>query len=248
MRSADLGVAASRTTMKRQGGPAERDDRGALDAVGDAEYRVQLVLAPAVQRGQHRADGRARAPALRAIRFWQGSRSEIDRGARLEARASPEAGVRTARDDQHRGPSSIEPCGRPRATQAHDLGDLGVMSRRARVVVAPTQGPRIRAFCSRIAQRDDAQAPGLGVGPGRRVDRGLQHRTHVLLAHLAIGPGADGERWWRKSSPASSPTNTIGFMASPRGGMRFHVAARCRSSVWASRGPGWPSAGVWRAV
>src|SRR5262245_28943902 len=152
-------------------GPPERDDRGALDVVRNAEDLVDARLAAAVQRRQHGSEAE-RARGQHEVLY-----ARIDRGAGLEPRLS-RGGRVDAGDDQHRrrgerlarsgggrGPARVGGSPRLLVGLAHGLLHRGVA--------------------------DHDEVPGLGVRAGGAVDRRRENPVDELVRDVLVGEAAD---------------------------------------------------------
>src|SRR5262249_38500388 len=127
-------------------GPAEWDDGGALDMIGDAEDFMDTSLATAGEGGEHGTEAEGSRRQREILHTW------VNRGTGLKSGLA--GGWRVdAGDDQHR-------CGRERLT--HLAGSPWP--------VPASVGPRFLVY---VADRllhslvaDHNEVPGLGVGAG----------------------------------------------------------------------------------
>jgi hypothetical protein len=114
-------------------GPAERDDRRALDPVGDAEDRVDARLPPAVQRRE------AALEPSGSGRQQEILHAGVDRGTRLEAGPAGGGGVDTG-DDQ-------DGCRRQGLTRAPGRRRRARASSYTALIACFTVGGRVHQPC-----------------------------------------------------------------------------------------------------
>src|SRR5215831_24636 len=151
-------------------GPAERNDSGALDMVGDAEDSVDLRLATAVQGREDGTESKGAGSQHEVLH------TRVDRGASLKS-GLPRGGLVHAGHDQHR-------CGREWLTHAPCRWQRGPGGG-ARLLVHLTD----RVLHTGVA--DHNEVPGLGIGAGRAVDRCGQNLIDECVRDILSGEGAD---------------------------------------------------------
>src|SRR5215510_3451477 len=151
-------------------GPAERNDGGTLDMVGDAEDSVELCFATAVQGREHGAESKGAGGQHEVLH------TRIDRGASLKS-GLPRGGLVHTGHDQHRG-------GRERLTHTTCRWQRGPGGG-ARLLVHLTD----RVLHTGVA--DHNEVPGLGIGAGGAMDRRSQDLIDECVRDILRGEVAD---------------------------------------------------------